>query len=373
MIRFEDAAVASPGPVDFRARGAGAAVEDHLRDVPILVVDDEEINVRLLDAVLRGVGYTNVITTTDPLEAIELYERHRPELMLLDLHMPRLDGLDLMDRLRSLDVHASAVPCIVLTADATHDAKSRALAAGATDFLVKPLEVDEVVLRTRNLLQMRFLYQQIEHDRELLEERVRERTRELEAAHIETFERLALAAEYRDDETGQHTVRVGQTAATIAAELGLPEHDVELLGRAAGLHDVGKIGVPDTILLKPGPLTEDEFAIVRMHTTIGGQLLSGSQSPLLRAAETIAYAHHERWDGNGYGGLRGSEIPLFGRITTIADVFDALMHERPYKPAWPLDRAVEEMRAGRERQFDPEGLDAFLGVLERTQPAPDAT
>jgi len=323
MIRSEDAAVASaaPAPADFRARGAGAAIEDQARDLPILVVDDEEINVRLLDAVLRGVGYTNVITTTDPLEAIGLFERHAPELVLLDLHMPGLGGLDLMSRLRSLDEHASAVPCIVHTAHVTQDAKERALAAGATDFLVKPLEVGEVVLRTRNLLQMRLLCREIERDRQMLEERVRERTGELEAAHIETFERLARAAEYRDDETGQHTVRVGRTAGAIAAELGLSERDVELLGRAAGLHDVGKIGVPDTILLKPGPLTEDEFAIVRMHTTIGGRLLAGSR----------------------------------------------------YKPAWPVDRAVEEMRAGRERQFDPEGLDAFLCVLERTRLAPDAT
>jgi putative two-component system response regulator len=193
---------------------------------------------------------------------------------------------------------------------------------------------------------------------------VQERTKELEGSYIETFERLALAAEYRDDETGQHTRRVGRLAALLARELDLPTKKVELLERAAGLHDVGKIGIPDTILLAPRKLTTEEFEVVKTHTMIGARILSGSRSPLLAMAEEIAWSHHERWDGRGYGGLSGEEIPLYGRITTVADVFDALTHRRPYKEAWPLDEAIAEINAQRGDQFDPRVVDAFMAVHE---------
>ena len=193
---------------------------------------------------------------------------------------------------------------------------------------------------------------------------MRERTRALEEAQLEILERLALAAEYRDDNTGQHTQRVGQMSALLARELGMPDSQVTLIGRAAGLHDVGKIGVPDSILLKFGKLTPEEFAVVKTHTTIGARILGGGKFSLLRLAEEIAFNHHERWDGAGYAGIRSTEIPLAGRVVAVADVFDALTQQRPYKDAWPVAEAVAEIDRQRTRQFDPEIVDAFLRVIE---------
>jgi putative two-component system response regulator len=328
----------------------------------ILVVDDEEPNLVLLEHMLGRAGYEQVVTTKDPTDVVELVRRYRPDIILLDLHMPDLDGFDVMEALGSTGDRSSLPPVLVLTADSTREVRHRALAAGARDFLTKPLDMKEVLLRTGNILEMHFLDQQVRGERDLLTERVRERTKELEDAQTETFERLALAAEFRDDATGQHTKRVGSMAAMIAEVLGLVGEDIATLRRAAALHDVGKIGVPDNILLAPRKLTVEEFQVVKTHTEIGARLLAGSRSPTLAMAEEIAWSHHERWDGDGYAGVSGEDIPLVGRITTVADVFDALTHERPYKQAWPADQALDEIAAQRGRQFDPEAADAFLQV-----------
>jgi putative two-component system response regulator len=334
----------------------------HAPDARILVVDDEEANVALLERLLDIAGYRNVVSTTDPWKVRELLHEFRPDLILLDLLMPHLDGFAVMELLASEVPADSYLPVLVLTADATRETRRRALAGGAKDFLTKPLDVDEVLLRIANMLDIRYLHLQLQGEKEALEDRVQERTKELEDSYIDTFERLALAAEYRDDDTGQHTLRVGRMAALLAQELGLPTRDVELLTRAAGLHDVGKIGIPDDILLAPRKLTIEEFEVVKTHTVIGAKILAGSRSPLLSMAEEIAWSHHERWDGRGYGGLAGEEIPLFGRITTVADVFDALTHKRPYKEAWPLDEAIAEISRQRGEQFDPRVVDAFVAV-----------
>jgi putative two-component system response regulator len=333
-------------------------------DARILVVDDEEANVQLLERILEMAGYRSVVSTTDPRQVMDLLRTFQPDLILLDLLMPHLDGFTLMKLLRSEIPIDSYLPILVLTADATSETRSRALAGGAKDFLTKPLDVEEVMLRIANMLDTRFLHLQLQEEKGALEDRVQERTNELEESYIDTFERLALAAEYRDDETGQHTRRVGRLAALLARELNLPTRKVELLERAAGLHDVGKIGIPDDILLVPRKLTTEEFEVVKTHTVIGARILSGSRSPLLAMAEEIAWSHHERWDGRGYGGLAGEEIPLFGRITTVADVFDALTHKRPYKEAWPLDEAVAEINRQRGDQFDPRVVDAFMAIQE---------
>jgi putative two-component system response regulator len=206
---------------------------------------------------------------------------------------------------------------------------------------------------------------QIQSQNKSLEDKVRERTQELEAAQIEIIERLARAAEFRDDNTGQHTERVGQMAALLAQEAGLPDSLVSLIRRAAPLHDVGKIGIPDAVLLKLGKLTDAEFALVKTHTTIGARILSGSKFAMLRLAEEIAFSHHEHWDGGGYEGLSGESIPLAGRIVTIADVFDALTQKRPYKAAWSIGEALAEIERQRGRQFDPTLVDAFLRVITR--------
>ena len=250
----------------------------------------------------------------------------------------------------------------------TPEARQEALSRGAKDFVNKPFHADEVLLRIRTLLETRFLYLQIQSQNQILEAKVRERTRELEAAQIEIIERLARAAEFRDDNTGQHTERVGQMAALLARQLGLPDPQVSLIRRAAPLHDVGKIGIPDAILLKLGKLTLDEFELVKTHTTIGARILSGSRFGVLRLAEEIAFSHHERWDGDGYVGIRQDQIPLAGRIVAVADVFDALTQKRPYKAAWPIVEAIAEIERQRTRQFDPEIVDAFLRVIEQQSP-----
>jgi len=354
---------ASPSPGSDGEHAAEVRAREDVVEARILLVDDERANVLLLERILQKAGYRNIRSSTDPKEVLGLVEEFRPDLLLLDLKMPGLDGFQILELLGA-EASDRDLPVLVLTADATRDAKRRALAAGARDFLTKPLDVDEVLLRIANMLDIRSLTLELRAKNATLEDRVIERTRELEESHIETFERLALAAEYRDDDTGQHTRRVGRMAAILGQELGIASDDVQLLERAAGLHDVGKIGVPDAILLAPRKLTPEEFDVVKSHTVIGAKILSGSSSPLMMMAEEIAWSHHERWNGRGYAGAIAEEIPLMGRITTVADVFDALTHERPYKEAWPLERAIDEIAAQRGEQFDPRIVDAFVRIQE---------
>ncbi len=328
-----------------------------LRQGKILIVDDEKANIRLLEIILQQNGYTNVYSTLDPREAHTLFSSIAPDIVLLDLTMPHLDGFAIMQQLRP-EMGINSVPILVLTANATTASKHRALKEGASDFLTKPLDEIEVLLRIKNLLETRF------HSA-LLEAKVQERTHDLEKAQLETLQRLALAAEYRDDDTGLHTKRVGTTAGCIAQALKFPETQVDLITRAAPLHDVGKIGVSDAILLKPGKLTDQEFDIMRQHTVIGAKMLSGSTSPWLQLAEEIALSHHERWDGRGYPHrLAGEAIPLVGRIVAVADVFDALTHERPYKKAWPVEEARAEIERQSAQQFDPRVVAAFLQMCD---------
>jgi len=281
--------------------------------------------------------------------------------------MPEMDGFEVMEHLKPLILSDDYLPILVLTADHTEITKRKALAGGAKDFLTKPFDREELSLRLGNLLQTRYLHCQLQSQNEVLEDKVQERTQDLEKAQLETLQRLALAAEYRDDDTGLHTRRVGLTAARIAEALGLPTDHVALILCAAPLHDVGKIGISDTILLKPGKLTDEEFATMRQHTVIGAGILSGSTSLWLQLAEEIAISHHERWDGKGYpNGLSGEDIPLVGRIVAVADVFDALTHERPYKKAWPVGEALAEIESQVGKQFDERVVKAFLPLPHET-------
>ena len=318
----------------------------------ILIVDDEIANVRFLEILLQQAGFVHIHSTTDARQAVPMFSQLLPDLLLLDISMPVLDGFGVMRQLQVENL-STGIPILVLTADATSSAKHKALELGAQDFLTKPLDETEVLLRINNLLTTHF------HS-VLLDQKVRERTHDLEKAQQETLQRLALAAEYRDDDTGLHTKRVGTIAGLIAREMALPAFQVELIRRAAPLHDIGKIGISDTILLKPGKLTPEEFDTIKNHTHIGAGILSGSSSPLLQLAEEIALHHHERWDGKGYTGLQGEMIPLSGRIVTVADVFDALTHERPYKKAWLVADALAEIAAQSGRQFDERVVQAFL-------------
>jgi putative two-component system response regulator len=325
----------------------------------ILVVDDEPANVLLLERLLQRWGYENVVSTTDSSQAVSLAAAEPVSLVLLDLSMPRPDGFEVMALLAELPA-GDAIPIVVLTADVSAATRQRALSGGASDFVTKPFDETEVRLRVQNLLRTRFLQLELEHHNALLEQRVRERTHDLEYARRETLNRLALAGEYRDDETHEHAQRVGRTAALLADDLGLPDDEVELIRRSAPLHDIGKVGVPDAILLKRGRLTADEFDLIKGHTLIGGRILAHSVSEVLRAGEVIARTHHERWDGGGYPlGLSGEAIPLHGRLVALADMFDALTHERPYKPAWPLDRAAAEIRRVAGHQLDPAVVQSF--------------
>jgi putative two-component system response regulator len=330
----------------------------------ILIVDDQDNNVRILERMLGKAGYEPPASTTDPRRALGLFLEHRPDLVLLDLHMPHLDGFGVLEQLRPYNGEGTYLPILVLTADITPEAKQKALSMGAKDFLAKPFDGVEVLLRIKNLLEARFLYLELQQQNESLERKVRERTRELEAAQVEILERLALAAEFRDDATKEHTRRVGDLSARLAARLGLPPDVVELIRRAAPLHDLGKIGIPDRVLLKLDRLSSEEFDLVKTHTAAGAHILSGSGFALLQLAEQIALTHHEHWDGNGYtAGVKGEDIPLASRIVAVADVFDALTHARPYKSAWEVADAVAEIERQRGRKFDPHVVDAFLEML----------
>jgi putative two-component system response regulator len=257
------------------------------------------------------------------------------------------------------------LPIVILTGDERAEAKARALSMGAKDFLTKPFDRTEVLLRIRNLLETRFLYLQLERQNCALEQAVAERTAELEETQTEILERLAAAAEYRDDATGRHAQRVGELAALIALELGLPDDEAGLIGQAALLHDIGKIGVPDHILLKRGRFTAEEREQMAAHSSIGARIVAGSRSRLLQLAEAVALTHHDRWDSGGHGRAGGEAIPLAGRIVAVADVFDALTQVRPYKAAWAPDEAAAEIARQAGRQFDPRVVAAFERVRER--------
>jgi putative two-component system response regulator len=326
----------------------------------IMIVDDQDSNVRLLEKILKRAGYTNLKSIQDPRLVLESFLEHQPDLILLDLQMPHLDGIGVMKQLAPHIPAGDYVPILVLTADILPAARQAALSIGARDFLTKPFDAAEVLLRIHNLLETRSLYVKLQNTNEMLEAKVMQRTQELEAAQFEMLERLALAAEYRDDDTGQHTQRVSRLAGIVARAAGLPEQQCDLIRRAAQLHDIGKIGIHDSILLKPGKLLPEEFAQMKSHTSWGAKILADSGFAIIRLAAEIAAYHHERWDGTGYNGLSGEQIPLPARIVALADVFDVLTHSRPYKKAWPLEDVLAEIRSQAGRLFDPELVGVFL-------------
>ena len=355
------------------------AGEEMLGKARILIVDDEEANVDLLRKVLGQGGFNNLAATTDPREALSLFTELPPDLVLLDLRMPGLDGFAVLQELRRRAAAQTYLPVIVLTADVTPEAKRRALSMGATDFLTKPFDSFEVILRARNLLEMRKLHVALQNQNEILEERVRERTAHLweavqrltesetatrEAAE-ETISRLAIAAELRDEETGWHVERMSRYAALLAGRIGIDASRCELIRLASSMHDLGKIGVPDRVLLKRGRLTAVEEEAIREHPRIGHRVLADSKAEVLQIAAVIALTHHERYDGQGYPqGLAGNDIPIEGRIAAIADVFDALTSNRVYRKALPLVEAVEMLRSERGRHFDPALFDDFLDSFD---------
>lgn len=327
----------------------------------VLVADDSPFNVALMLRILRDWGYRDIRTTTDSSTVDGVVAAWDPDLLMLDLQMPPPDGFEVMRRLAaSRSATRVPMPVLMLTADTSIETRRRALALGATDFLCKPFDAEEVCLRASNLLRTRRLEQELAAHNTMLETFVALRTDALERAHLDMLGHLARVAEYRDDETHHHTERVGRTAALLGAAVGLDEDRVAMLGRAAELHDIGKVAIPDSILRKPGKLTDEEFDVIKRHTTAGADILAGSTSGYLEMASVIALSHHERWDGRGYpAGLSGRDIPLESRVVMVADVFDALTHERPYKGAMPVAEALTLMREQTGTFFDPWLMSAF--------------
>jgi putative nucleotidyltransferase with HDIG domain len=329
----------------------------------ILIVDDQESIVDLLRGILETDGYHDLIGVTDPRLVGTLCQEHQPDLILLDLHMPHLSGVELLQMVAAASAGAY-LPVLVLTSDITPEAKQRTLSIGAKDFLVKPFDTTEVLLRVRNLLETRALYKQLKLHGETLDQRVRERTRQLAEAQAEILNHLAVVSEYQDDDTSQHTQRIGALAGMVASSLGQSDAQIELIKLAAPLHDIGKVGVPNHILLKVDHLMPSEHEIMQSHTTVGGEILAKSKFPILQLAREIALYHHERWDGTGYPQrLKGGHIPVSARIVAVVDAFDALTHGRPYKKAVSFQDATKEIRAGAGQQFDPQVVEAFLRVV----------
>jgi len=328
----------------------------------ILIVDDQEQNIRLLTRILAKAGYDDVASTTNSDEALSLYIQFKPDLVLLDLHMNGKDGFQVLEEIM-LQSGDGYLPVLMITADDSAEVKRHALALGAKDFVGKPFDSAEVLLRINNLLETHFLYKRLRGQNVELERKVADRTRELEQSQLEVLERLAAAVEFRDDDTGNHTRRVGHVSALLAAEVGLDPISTELIRRAAPLHDIGKVGIPDSILLKAGPLTAEEFEIMKTHTVIGSRMLSKGRSELVRVSQRIARSHHEWWDGSGYPDrVSGQSIPLEARIVAIADFLDALTHERPYRPARGIDETLAEIKRRAGSHFDPTIAKALLGI-----------
>jgi putative two-component system response regulator len=348
----------------------------------IMIVDDEPLNIRVVCQHLKLAGYQNFLTTTDSAQVLAMLELGDPDVVLLDIVMPDPSGLDLLAQIRSVP-QFEQLPVIILTACDDTAIKAQALNLGATDFLTKPVDPSELVPRVRNALVLKAHHDHMRDYTARLEREVQMRTEELEESRMAIIHALARAAEYRDNETGRHAMRVGRYASYIARKMELPEQTVRLIALAAPLHDVGKIAIPDEILLKPGKLTPEEFEIMqkhcnfgkrifeplswaeeqayRVHTQIGQRMMGICRAPVLDMAASIALTHHERWDGTGYPlGLSHEAIPIEGRITAVADTFDALSSKRPYKPAFDFDRCVSILNEGRGTQFDPAVLDAFL-------------
>ncbi|HWD38251.1 MAG TPA: HD domain-containing phosphohydrolase [Fimbriimonas sp.] len=338
------------------------------RDAHIVVIDDVQANVAVLKRTLEWAKYKRVSGFSDPQKALETFRNDPPDIILLDLHMPGLDGFQVLDWIKYKNERNDYVPVLVLTADANAETRRKALSLGADDFLTKPYDATEVMLRVHNFLETRWLHKELENKNADLESLVQRRTKELEQARMEALETLARAAEFRDDNTGEHAKRVGDLSARIAEAAGQDSVFVELIRMAAPLHDVGKIGVPDAVLLKPAKLDKEEFEIMKSHSEIGGRILAGSESPVLKMGEEIALSHHEKWDGSGYPlGLKGDEIPLSGRIVALADVYDALTSERPYKRAWRPEEAYRHIEESAGAHFDPRLVEAFWTLIEREE------
>ena len=332
----------------------------------VLIVDDQLISRMILEQLIRSIGNdTEAVSFDDPIKALEWAKQDPPDLVLTDLKMPNMNGVEFTQWLRNTPTCVD-VPIIIITCMDDDSTKYRALEAGATDFLTKPIDHHECRARCRNLLRLREQQVIIRDRARWLEKEIAAKTTELQLREKETLLRLARAGEYRDSDTSGHVMRMAYTARLIAETLGQDAEYCDIIEQAAPMHDIGKIGVPDSILLKPGRLTERERSIMMHHARIGYEILRDSPSQYLQFGATIAWNHHERFNGEGYPrGLKGVDIPLEARIVAIADVLDALLSERPYKKGWSVDRAAELIRGESGKHFDPECVEAMMNKLDQ--------
>ena len=337
----------------------------------ILVVDDEERNLRLMEAMLIPLGH-EVSLARDGEAALGMVKNISPDLILLDIMMPKMDGFEVARRLKA-DDETRIIPIVMVTSLREAEDRVNALEAGADDFLSKPVDKTELRARVNSLLKVKAYNDHMRNYQKELEVEVAKRTEELrhafekiKEASLDTIYRLSRAAEYKDEDTGAHIFRMSNYSAIVARTMGLTEQTVEFILYAAPMHDIGKIGIPDKILLKPAKLDPDEWEIMKRHTIFGGKILEGSDTGFIRLGEITALTHHEKWDGTGYPkGLKGKEIPLVGRIVAIADVFDALTSKRSYKEPFSLEKSYEIIKEDRGTHFDPDVVDAFFASEDK--------
>ncbi|MCV2367750.1 HD-GYP domain-containing protein [Roseateles oligotrophus] len=326
----------------------------------VLIVDDSEINLALFEALVLKLGDIEAKSMASATEGLAWAQQHAPDLIIVDYMMPELDGVQFIERLRAT-AGKDGVPILMITANDQKPVRYRALNAGASDFLTKPIDKVEFLARCSNLLALSEMRRKLDDRAAWLADEVRLATAKIVERERETVIRLAKAAEYRDPETGAHILRMAHYSQLIARGLGLSEGEQELLLQAAPLHDIGKVGISDSILLKPGRLTPAEFDTMKQHAAYGYEILKESSSSILQTGASIALGHHEKFDGSGYpGGLVGEAIPIFCRIVAVADVFDALTSARPYKSAWTLEDAATHIRSQSGSHFDPACVAVFF-------------
>src|SRR6476646_9651377 len=334
----------------------------------VLIVDDLFSSRLLLAEIVRQIdGKLNLELFDTPSRALEFARNNRVDIILTDYKLPEFDGIELVKQLRALP-HCVDVPIVVITVVDDRKIRYDALEAGATDFLIKPLDDHETRARCANLLELRRHKIVLSDQARVLQYQVDKSVAEIHERELETLSKLARAGEFRDKTTGNHLIRMARYSALVAHNLGLGAEMAHVIEVAAPMHDIGKIGIPDSVLIKEGPLTPAEQDIMRTHPRIGYDILKGSPSKYLSMGSIIALGHHEKFDGTGYpNGLHGDDIPIVARVVAVADVFDALVSERPYKRAWSTDEAIAYLKSQRNKHFDPKCVDAFLGDRTRIE------